>query len=120
MDICPVDELPPGAKRVVMWEDLEIGVVNCDGEILAIEDRDFKHHFGINPLAKGDVFVTSGAGGYYRPGIAVAILTEVTPDGGVARVISDPAATDFVSVEPIWQAEAVESAATPAEQELEK
>jgi rod shape-determining protein MreC len=77
-------------------------------------------NLGINPLAKGDVFVTSGAGGYYRPGIAVAILTEVTPDGGVARVISDPAATDFVSVEPIWQAEAVESAATPAEQELEK
>ena len=39
MDICPVDELPPGAKRVVDWEDLEIGVVNCNGDILAIEDR---------------------------------------------------------------------------------
>ena len=39
MDICRVDDLPPGAKRVVMWEDLEIGVVNCGGEILAIEDR---------------------------------------------------------------------------------
>ena len=39
MDICAVDDLPPGAKRVVMWEDLEIGVVNCGGDILAIEDR---------------------------------------------------------------------------------
>jgi 3-phenylpropionate/trans-cinnamate dioxygenase ferredoxin subunit len=39
VDICAVDDLPPGAKRVVMWEDLEIGVVNCAGEILAIEDR---------------------------------------------------------------------------------
>ena len=39
MDICAVDELPPGATRVVGWEDLEIGVVNCDGELLAVEDR---------------------------------------------------------------------------------
>ena len=39
MDICPVDELPPGAKRVVDWEDLEIGVFNCNGSLFAIEDR---------------------------------------------------------------------------------
>src|SRR6476661_4192440 len=39
LDICPVSELPPGASRVVEWEDLEIAVVNCGGEILAIEDR---------------------------------------------------------------------------------
>jgi 3-phenylpropionate/trans-cinnamate dioxygenase ferredoxin subunit len=39
VDICAIDDLPPGAKRVVTWEDLEIGVVNCDGEVLAIEDR---------------------------------------------------------------------------------
>jgi 3-phenylpropionate/trans-cinnamate dioxygenase ferredoxin subunit len=25
--------------RLVEWEDLEIGVFNCNGEILAIEDR---------------------------------------------------------------------------------
>ncbi len=75
-------------------------------------------NLGINPLKKGDVFVTSGAGGYYRPGIAVAILQQVTPDGGVAAVISDPAATDFVAVEPIWQAEAVRAAATPVEEDV--
>jgi 3-phenylpropionate/trans-cinnamate dioxygenase ferredoxin component len=39
VDICAIDDLPPGAKRVVTWEDLEIGVVNCGGDILAIEDR---------------------------------------------------------------------------------
>ncbi len=39
VDICPVLELPPGAKRIVVWEDLEIGLFNCAGEILAIEDR---------------------------------------------------------------------------------
>ena len=39
MDICTIDDLPPGAKRVVTWEDLEIGIVNCGGDILAIEDR---------------------------------------------------------------------------------
>lgn len=39
IDICPVEELPPGATKVVVWEDLEIGLVNCKGEILAIEDR---------------------------------------------------------------------------------
>lgn len=39
IEICPVDELPPGAMRLVEWEDLEIGVFNCAGELLAIEDR---------------------------------------------------------------------------------
>ena len=39
IDICPVEELPPGAMRLVEWEDLEIAVVNCGGEVRAIEDR---------------------------------------------------------------------------------
>ena len=39
IDICKVDELPPGGMRLVEWEDLEIGVFNCNGEIYAIEDR---------------------------------------------------------------------------------
>ena len=51
IDICPVSELPPGAMRMVAWEDLEIGVFNCDGELLAIEDR-CSHDDG--PLAEGD------------------------------------------------------------------
>ncbi len=75
-------------------------------------------NLGINPLEVGDIFLTSGAGGYYRPGVAVAILSEKTNDGGIARLIADPSATDFVSVEPLWQPEAVESADTPIELEL--
>jgi 3-phenylpropionate/trans-cinnamate dioxygenase ferredoxin subunit len=37
--VCHLEELPPGAHRLVEYEDLEIGVFNCNGEILAIEDR---------------------------------------------------------------------------------
>ena len=39
IEICRVEDLPPGAMRMVEWEDLEIGIFNCNGEILAIEDR---------------------------------------------------------------------------------
>jgi 3-phenylpropionate/trans-cinnamate dioxygenase ferredoxin subunit len=39
IDICTIDELPPGGMRMVAHEDLEIGVFNCAGEVLAIEDR---------------------------------------------------------------------------------
>jgi 3-phenylpropionate/trans-cinnamate dioxygenase ferredoxin subunit len=50
ISVCPVDELPPGERRIVEWEDLEIGVFNVNGEILAIEDR-CSHDDG--PLAEG-------------------------------------------------------------------
>lgn len=63
-------------------------------------------NLGINPIKVGDVFVTSGAGGLYRPGIAVAVAAKINRDGAIARVLSDPAATDFVAVDPIWQPEA--------------
>ena len=33
IDICPLEELPPGEHRLVEWEDLEIGVFNCNGEL---------------------------------------------------------------------------------------
>jgi 3-phenylpropionate/trans-cinnamate dioxygenase ferredoxin subunit len=52
IDVCPISELPPGARRIIEWEDLEIGVFNCGGELLAIEDR-CSHDNG--PLAEGDV-----------------------------------------------------------------
>jgi 3-phenylpropionate/trans-cinnamate dioxygenase ferredoxin subunit len=53
IDICPVTELPPGAMRVVEWEDLEIAVVNCAGTLFAIEDR-CSHDDG--PLAEGVLY----------------------------------------------------------------
>jgi len=75
-------------------------------------------NLGLNPLKQGDVFVTSGAGGYYRPGVAVAILTEITPDGGYARLIAEPSATDFVSVEPIYEPAATAASRTPVTQRI--
>ncbi|MEO1222468.1 MAG: rod shape-determining protein MreC [Pseudomonadota bacterium] len=75
-------------------------------------------NLGLNPLEIGDVFVTSGAGGYYRPGVAVAVLSEVTPDGGVAQLIAEPAATNYVSVEPIYEPLAVEAAGVRERDEL--
>ena len=68
---------------------------------------------GINPLEIGDVFVTSGAGGMFRPGVAVAMVTELNDDGAIARLLSNPAATDVVLVEPVWQPEAVAMLARP-------
>jgi rod shape-determining protein MreC len=65
-------------------------------------------NLGINPIKKGDVFVTSGAGGLFRPNVAVAVADIVTKDGAIARMLSNPAATDYVAVEPVWKPEAVQ------------
>jgi len=51
IDVCRLEELPPGTMRLVEWDELEIGVFNCNGEILAIEDR-CTHDDG--PLAEGE------------------------------------------------------------------
>lgn len=72
-------------------------------------------NLGINPLKPGDLMVTSGAGGYYRPGVAVAVISEITPDGGIAKLIAEPSATNFVAVEPIYQPAAVSALRTPRE-----
>ncbi len=64
-------------------------------------------NLGLNPLKKGDVFVTSGAGGLFRPNVAVAIVETLNRDGAVARMVSNPAATDYVAIEPVWKPEAM-------------
>ncbi len=64
-------------------------------------------NLGINPIKRGDVFVTSGAGGLFRPNIAVAVAEVIIKDGAIARVLSNPAATDYVAIEPVWQPDAV-------------
>ena len=52
IDVCPLSELPKGAKKIVMVGDQEIGVFHCaDGQLLAIEDR-CSHDDG--PLAEGE------------------------------------------------------------------
>jgi 3-phenylpropionate/trans-cinnamate dioxygenase ferredoxin subunit len=51
INVCTVSELPTGERKLIEWEDLEIGVFNCRGEYFAIEDR-CSHDDG--PLAEGE------------------------------------------------------------------
>ncbi len=71
-------------------------------------------NLGVNPLKVGDMMVTSGAGGYYRPGVAVAVIAELTPDGGIARLVAEPGATNFVAIEPVAQQAAVTASSPDA------
>lgn len=122
-----VIEVSPNTSRVLLLTDTEsiVPVRRAKDDIIAFaEGRGDGRinirliNLGINPLKVGDVFVTSGAGGFFRPGVAVAILSQVTDDGGIARIISDPAATDYVKVERVYQPEALEAARTPVERDL--
>lgn len=59
-------------------------------------------NLGLNPLKVGDVLVSSGSGGLYRPGTPMAVVMHLLRDGAIARVISNPSDTDFVMVEKAW------------------
>ncbi len=52
INVCTLEELPPGSRRIVEVDDLEIGVFNCGGSLYAIEDR-CSHDDG--PLAEGEL-----------------------------------------------------------------
>lgn len=52
IDVCPISELAPGERRLVEWDELEIGVFNCNGTVYAIEDR-CSHDDG--PLIEGEL-----------------------------------------------------------------
>lgn len=54
----------------------------------------------------GDIFVTSGSGGIYRPGIPVARAIDRGREGTKARPMADPSRLDFAVVEPVYQAPA--------------
>jgi len=49
--VCTIEELPDGERKIVEVDGIEIGVFNCGGELLAIEDR-CSHDDG--PLAEGE------------------------------------------------------------------
>jgi len=51
LDVCPVDELPPGRAKIVRAGELAVCVYNIGGELFAIEDR-CSHDDG--PLCEGD------------------------------------------------------------------
>jgi 3-phenylpropionate/trans-cinnamate dioxygenase ferredoxin subunit len=54
--VCTAEELPEGEKRIVEVDGIGIGVFNCGGELLAIEDR-CSHDDG--PLAEGELDVAA-------------------------------------------------------------
>ena len=51
IDVCPVDELPPGRMKIVHAGVFAVGVYNVGGELYALEDR-CSHDDG--PLCEGD------------------------------------------------------------------
>ncbi|WP_298169073.1 rod shape-determining protein MreC [Novosphingobium sp.] len=111
-----VIETGPGTARVLLVTDPE-NVVPVrrarDGLPAFVEGKSDGRiairllNMGVNPLKLGDVFVTSGSGGLYPPGIPVAVVTEVLHDGGVGHLASDPADADFVVVLPVFQPAAI-------------
>lgn len=60
-------------------------------------------NLGVNPFKKGDIIVTSGNGGLFRPNIPYAVVIKVTPDGAIARPLCDPAQTPYAMVLPIYE-----------------
>ena len=52
VDVCPLEELPPGAVTIVHAGELSACVYNVGGQLYAIEDR-CSHDDG--PLCEGDV-----------------------------------------------------------------
>ncbi|PWG03683.1 rod shape-determining protein MreC [Sphingosinicella humi] len=58
---------------------------------------------GENPFKRGDVFVTSGTGGIYAPGIPVAMVVSADRDRTIARPLADPARIDFAVVQSLYE-----------------
>jgi 3-phenylpropionate/trans-cinnamate dioxygenase ferredoxin subunit len=53
IDVCPLNDLPSGGRVTLEHDDVEIVVVNCGGEILAMEDR-CSHDDGDTPNLQMD------------------------------------------------------------------
>ena len=72
IDVCPLDELPPGEVKIVHAGELSLGIYNLDGELYAIEDR-CSHDDG--PLCEGDFDVEEGYAVCPRHGAQIDIRT---------------------------------------------
>jgi rod shape-determining protein MreC len=86
-NIVPVRRVPDGAPAMAYG----LGDGRIDLRALAA---------GTNPFKVGDIFVTSGTGGIYQPGIPVAIGIKHNREGTIARPLADPSRFDFAIVEP--------------------
>lgn len=88
--VVPVRRVPDGMPAIATGT----GDGFIDIRALGAENTTFK---------RGDVFVTSGAGGVYPPNIPVAVITRQTREAFLAAPVADPARLDFALVEPIYQ-----------------
>ena len=60
---------------------------------------------GGDPFRIGDVFVTSGTGGIFEPGIPVAVAVRHGRDKTIARPLANPASLDFAVALPAFMPE---------------
>jgi 3-phenylpropionate/trans-cinnamate dioxygenase ferredoxin component len=72
IEVCPVEDLPPGEVKIVHAGELSVGVYNLGGEFYAIEDR-CSHDDG--PLCEGDFDVEEGVAVCPRHGANIDIRT---------------------------------------------
>ncbi|MBN9787425.1 rod shape-determining protein MreC [Pseudonocardia sp. TMWB2A] len=59
----------------------------------------------LSNIKAGDLFVTSGSGGMYRPNIPVALALRKGTDNAIGRPIADPAKVDVIMVQQAYQAD---------------
>lgn len=107
-------ETGPNTSRVLLLSDAE-NVVPVrrarDGIVAFSQGRgdgrvDLKLiDIGVNPFKVGDVMVTSGNGGIYPPNVPVAIIEKLTTDGAIGKLLANPAGTDFVIVQEMYEPE---------------
>lgn len=67
-----------------------------------------------NPFRPGDVFVTSGIGGIYRPNIPVAIVARIEGDRAVAIPLANPGRVELVIVQRTFQSAEARGPRPPA------
>jgi 3-phenylpropionate/trans-cinnamate dioxygenase ferredoxin subunit len=72
VEVCPVEELPPGEVKIVHAGQISVGVYNLAGEFYAIEDR-CSHDDG--PLCEGDFDLEEGFAVCPRHGAHIDIRT---------------------------------------------
>ena len=72
LDVCPVEELPPGSVKIVYAGSIAVGVYNLRGEYYALEDR-CSHDDG--PLCEGDFDAEEGVAVCPRHGANIDIRT---------------------------------------------
>jgi 3-phenylpropionate/trans-cinnamate dioxygenase ferredoxin component len=95
VDVCPVEELPPGSVKIVYAGAVGVGVYNCAGKLYAIEDR-CSHDDG--PLAEGE----------WEPELCIAICPrhgarfDITTGSALTLPAYEPVKTFPVRVEDGW------------------